>query len=337
MLIIVGIVVLALIAAGITVGIAAHPGGPDGRHRSRDQRPEPIERARRWRPSRPTRSRAIWRRSRPGNAEAALALGDTAPADTTFLTKRGPRGVGNELAPITDINVPEVDDEYAYQVAASFKLGKQAVNENFSVTKAGDQWKLRDAFNEIDLSFRSSKNLPTIINGVQAKSSKIRLFPGAYKFTTGSDNVSWGEDNVLLIQSPSEYPRGLSDLKATLTDEGTKAFSDAVSASLDNCLKSKKLSNPGCPNNVDPKVNSTYKFKDGTLKWEATTRERAFEDMQPRIEYSNPSIASAYISSACRPRVSATHRAGPARCTPYRSLQPRANMVQQPLKISWFS
>ena len=88
--------------------------------------------------------------------------------------------------------MPEVNDEYAYQVEASFKLGDQAVSENFNVVKAGDQWRLRETYNDIDLSFSRNRNLPMIINGVEAKTGKLRLFPGAYQFTTGSSYVTLG-------------------------------------------------------------------------------------------------------------------------------------------------
>ena len=71
-----------------------------------------------------------------GQAATALSLGDDAPADTSLLTD-AVLAQSNKLAPLTDINVPDVNDEYAYQVAASFKLGKQAVNENFSVAQIG--------------------------------------------------------------------------------------------------------------------------------------------------------------------------------------------------------
>ena len=47
--------------------------------------------------------------------------------------------------------MPEVDDEYAYRVAASFSMGKQAVNTDFSVEKDGDVWKLRDVAADLDL------------------------------------------------------------------------------------------------------------------------------------------------------------------------------------------
>ena len=337
-LIIVGIVVLALIAGGITTAVvlsrSAQTAGPDPGTGSSGgpgaSSAPPIA-------TKPSDAvKAYLEALAAGNAEAALALGDSAPSDTTFLTNEV-LAASNKLAPITDINVPEVNDEFAYQVAASYKLGKQAVDENFSVTKAGDQWKLRDSFNDnIDMSFRSNRNLPLIVNGVQAKTLKLRLFPGAYEFTTGTDNVSWGEDSVLIVQSPSEYPRGLTDIKPTLTEKGEKAFRDAVKASIDKCLKSNKISNPGCPNNVDPKkINSTYKFKDGTIAWEASRKNEAIEDMSIRLEYSNPSVASASIGLGITAEGDCDAPGGKCSLYPTSSLQPRATMLTNPIKLTW--
>jgi hypothetical protein len=331
---VVGVVVLALVAGAIVVGVAltrgsqtAGTGGGGGGTGGSSAPPATA--------SKPSDAvKAYLEAIASGNAEAAIALSDTAPTDATFLTDEVLQA-SNKLAPITEIEVPEVDDEYAYRVAASFKLGKQQVDENFSVTKAGDTWKLREGFNDIDLSSRS-RNFPLIINGVQAKTTKVRLFPGAYQFTTGSENVSWGEDNVLIVQSPSEYPRGISDLKPTVTAKGEKAFEDAVSASLDNCLKSKKLTNPGCPNNIDPKrLNSSYKIKDGTLKWEASRKDAALEDMTIRLEYSNPSIASAFLSLSLTAQADCDGYSGTCTVYPYRSAQPRANLVSGTLKVTW--
>ena len=336
-LVVVGAVVLVLIVGAIVAGIAltrraqtagTDPGG--GSNVPGQSSAPPVA-------DKPSDAvKAYLEALAAGDADAALALGDTAPSDSTFLTSEV-LAASKKLAPITGINVPEVDDEYAYRVAASFKLGDQAVDENFSVTKAGSSWKLRDAFNEIDLSARNTKDLPTIINGVQAKTSKVRLFPGAYQFTTGSENVSWGENDVLLVQSPSEYPRGLSDIKPTLTDKGEKGFKDAVSASVAKCLKSNRISNPGCPNDVDPKkINSTYKFKDGTIQWEASRADTAVEDMTTRLEYSNPAIVTAFINLGLT-AVGECDAPGGGKCTlyPSRSLQPRANLLTSPVKLTW--
>ncbi len=115
----------------------------------------------------------------------------------------------NKTAPITAINVPEVDDEYAYRVAASFSMGKQAVNTDFSVEKDGDVWKLRDVAADLDLRSKRAKTLPMLINGVNVETDKVLLFPGSYTFTTGSKYVDYGKSNTLVLKSPTEYPDGL--------------------------------------------------------------------------------------------------------------------------------
>lgn len=335
-LIIIGAVVLALIALAITAGVlllnrGTPSAGTDPNTNPGGQGPggssaPPLA----VKPS--DAVKAYLEALAAGQAETALSLGDSAPADTTFLTD-AVLAESNKLAPITEINVPEVNDEYAYEVDASFKLGKQAVTESFNVTKAGDQWKLRDTYNEVDLSFSRTRNIPMIVNGVQAKTTKLRLFPGAYQFATGSPNITWGETSTLLIQSPSDYPRSATDLKPTLSAAGEKTFIAAVTASVDKCLELRNLSNPGCPNNVQRWVSSGGKPKDGTVEWEVTERD-ALSAMEPQLDYANPAVARvSYVNLGLR----ATAQCGSETCrfTQFSGPSPRVNMLTEPLKVTW--
>ena len=119
-----------------------------------------------------------------------------------------------------------------------------------------------------------------IVNGVRAKTTKLRLFPGTYQFTTGSPNISWGDSGLLVIQSPSDYPSGVTDLRPKLSAAGEKAFVAAVTANVNKCLKSNKVKNPGCPNNVG-RVSGGVTPKEGTFEWEATEKD-ALDSMEPR-------------------------------------------------------
>ena len=258
-----------------------------------------------------------------GQAATALSLGDEAPADTSLLTD-AVLAQSNKLAPLTDINVPDVNDEYAYQVAASFKLGKQAVNENFSVRKSGDVWKLADTTQDIDLSFSRSASIPMIVNGVRAKTTKLRLFPGTYQFTSGSPNISWGDSGLLVIQSPSDYPSGVTDLRPKLSAAGEKAFVAAVTANVDKCLKSNKVKNSGCPNNVG-RVSGGVTPKEGTFKWEATEKD-ALDSMEPQLDYANESVARvSYLNLGLKATGQCDE--GPCTLTQYTNFRPRANML----------
>ena len=75
--------------------------------------------------------------------------------------------------------MPEVDDEYAYSVAASFKMGKQAVNADFSVEKDGRRLEAaRGRGYDLDLQSTPDKTLPMLINGVQRRDAdKVPVVP----------------------------------------------------------------------------------------------------------------------------------------------------------------
>lgn len=71
-----------------------------------------------------------------GDSASALALMADAPADTSLMSD-AVLAESNKLAPLTDINVPDTTDEFAYRVDASYKLGDSPVNESFNVKKNG--------------------------------------------------------------------------------------------------------------------------------------------------------------------------------------------------------
>jgi hypothetical protein len=263
-----------------------------------------------------------------GQADTALALADTAPADKTFLTNEV-LAASNKIAPLTEINVPEVTDEFAYQVAATYKIGDQAVSEDISVRKSGDGWKVRDVAADLRLGSLRNKTLPMAINGVAVKTDRIRLFPGAYQFSTGSRYISYGNGEPLLVQSPSDYPRGLSDLQPTLTEAGDKAFTAAVKDSLSSCLKSDQLANKGCPNNVTRVSGCTP--KDGTIEW--TANKDALDNLRPQLDYSNPAVAEANVVLGLSGE--GAYRGTTCRVTPFSTPDPRANMLRDPVRVTW--
>jgi hypothetical protein len=326
---IIGGVVLALIVAAIGIGVAVSRSGDDqvatggtgGGGGTSSAPPAEAKKA-------SDAVKGYLDALAAGDAQTALGFASTAPADTTFLTNEV-LAASNKTAPMTAVNVPEVDDEYAYRVTASYKLGSQNVSADFSVEKEGDTWKMREVAADLDLQSKRDKTLPMIINGVAVQSNKIALFPGAYTFTSGNKLVDYGKSNTLIVKSASDYPTGLSDIEPTLTSAGEKAFTSAVKDNVKKCMKSKDLKNSGCPNNVT-KVSGTTP-KEGTFKW--SYDEDALDNLKIRLDYDNPAIAesSVYLSM----KAEGDCKQGPCRITPFFSPKPSANMTQDPLKIVW--
>lgn len=325
--IIIGAGVLALVLVGTLIGFAVTRGNDKttttGGGGGSSQAPVPAQADK---PSDAVQS--YLQALAAGDSQTALSFASTQPADTTFLTNEV-LAVSNKLAPIADITVPVVDDEYAYTIKASYTRGGKKVNTAFSVQKDGDSWKLREAAYDLDLGSRLNKTLPMIINGVPVESDNIALFPGSYEFTTDTKNISYGKSNVVAIDSPSEYPRGLTKLEPTLTSTGEKAFTKALKASIKACMKSKKLKNPGCPNHVT-KVSGTTP-KEGTFKW--SWDKDSLDNLKIRLDYSNPAIASASVFLSMK--AEGDCKQGRCRITPWTSPKPSAKLTADKIKVVW--
>lgn len=334
---IIGAAVLALIILGVAGGLLASRGndtagtapvGPAGQSQSASaSAPAPVA------ATASDAVRSYLEALAAGKAATALALGDSQPADKTFLTD-AVLADSNSRAPITDIQVPEVTDEYAFRVDASYKLGSEAVTEDFSVRKVGSGWKLTKTFNEVNLGFVRSKTLAMLINKVPVKTDKVRLFPGSYAFTSGTPYVNYGEESTVLLKSPSDYTSTTSDLKPTLTEAGTTAFEKAVESKLRKCAQNGELAPSGCPNRI--REASYQKIDDDTAKWKLS--EESLDNLRTRLNFENPVIAEAtgsveYTFEAKGTQFDRKAVFGPQRVTTYLTMS--ANMSEEPLKVNF--
>lgn len=330
-LIIVGAAVLALILLGVTGGILLLNKGGSATGENDPGTSDPSKAAEAA--ENPSDAvKAYLEALAAGQADTALALGEDQPADKTFLSA-AVLADSNKRAPITEINVPEVTDENTYSVDATYKIGEESVTESFSVNKVGDAWKLTKTYAEMDLSYTRNKTLPMKINGTELKTDKVRIFPGSYEFTSDSKYIDYGEENVLLLKSPSDYPSA-SDIRPTLTEAGYNDFVKTAKAALDSCVKQKKLAPTGCPFGI--KALSGQKIDESSIKWELT--EDPFENLKPRLDSQNPAVveASASMTFEFSAKGTSSGRSttfGPQKV--FRYVQMSANMTQDPLKVTF--
>lgn len=266
-----------------------------------------------------------------GNAEAALALSEDTPADKTFLTDAVLKA-SNDRAPITEINVPEVSDKYTYSVEATYKMGDQAVSEDFNVSESGGTWKLSRAYVENNFSYLRHKTLPMMINGVEVKTDKVRLFPGSYEFTTGLKNIDYGSENVLLIQSPSGYASA-TDIRPTLTEAGYNAFVKSAKTQISSCLKQKKLAPSGCPFGL--KARTGQRIDEKSIVW--TLKEDPFANLKAELDYRNPALAEASESMEFEFKATGTDngRKGTFDQSVYKYVQLSADMTKDPVQVKF--
>jgi hypothetical protein len=265
-----------------------------------------------------------------GQAEAALAFGKDQPADKTFLTD-AVLADSVKRAPITDINVPEVADENAYQVSATYKIGGQAVNENFYVSKEGDVFQLSNTTQDLDLGSARSNTVPMLLNGVKVTADKVTLLPGSYAATSGIANVNYGSKSTFVLKSPEDYAS--IQLTPTLSKAGSAAFVKGAKTAMDACLKQHSLAPKGCPFALTK--SSDQKIDSGSIRW--TLSGNPWSNLKPRLDYQNPAIAeaSASMTFSFRAHGSQNGRSGTFRQKVYEFVQMTGNVTKSPVKVTF--
>jgi hypothetical protein len=222
----------------------------------------------------PAQSNAPHDTPRPSDAVSAylqaLAAGD---AVTALSYAAGPAPKGDLLtdevlaeslnrAPLTEINVPVVEDQGATSVSATYTLGKSAISESFDVVKVADAWKLSRAIKDLDLGFIVGGPVPVKINGVKVDEDSVAVLPGSYAFTTGLPYVGYGSKNVVLVKSPY-VEADTYRIQSQLTNSGEKAVRSAAEKSFNECLNAHSLTPKNCP----MKFNSKYRYTESTITW----------------------------------------------------------------------
>jgi len=222
----------------------------------------------------PSQSGAPQQASRPSDAVAAylqaLATGDATtalsyaadPAPTGRLLTNEVLAQSQKRAPLTDIDVPVVEDQNAKSVSARYTLGKADVSESFDVVKVGDIWKITRAVKDLDISYIVDGSVPVKINGVKVSEKSVAVLPGSYAFTTGLSYVGYGSKNVVLVKSPY-VEADTYQIQSELTRAGKKAVISATKRSFNKCLQQHSLSPSNCPQKFDSK----YSYKKGTITW----------------------------------------------------------------------
>jgi hypothetical protein len=222
----------------------------------------------------PSQSGAPQQAVRPSDAVVAylqaLATGDATTA-LSYAADPAPTGplLTNEVltqslkrAPLTDIDVPVVEDQNAKSVSARYTLDKSEVSESFDVVKVGHIWKISRAVKDLDISSIVDGSVPVKINGVKVSEKSVAVLPGSYAFTTGLSYVGYGSKNVVLVKSPY-VEADTYQIQSELTKAGKKAVISATKRSFNKCLQQHSLSPSNCPQKFDSK----YNYKKGTITW----------------------------------------------------------------------
>jgi hypothetical protein len=219
-----------------------------------------------------------------GDATTALSYAaDPAPKGPLLTDKVLARSL--ERTPLTDIDVPVVEDQNANSVSATYRLGSSSVSESFDVVKVADSWRLSRIVKDLDVSFIVDGPIPVKINGVEVTDESVAVLPGSYAFTTGLPYVGYGSKNVVLVKSPYGQADTFS-IQSQLTSAGEEAAVKAAKKSYNECLEANSLNPDNCPQ----KFNTKYDWDKSTINWEEVGNdpfqkaEVTFSGTQARIE-----------------------------------------------------
>jgi len=265
-LIIVGAAALAIILMAVLAVVvatqgrpAANPGGNTG---TQGQQTDPSHGTAPQNTPRPSDAVTAYLQAlSAGDAVTALSYAAD-PAPTGRLLTNEVLAESRERAPLTEIQVPVMEDQSAKSVSATYLLGNSTVSESFDVVKVGDSWKLSRAVKDLDLSFIVDGSVPVKINGVKVTESSVAVLPGSYEFTTGLRYVGYGSKNVVLVKSPY-VEADTYRLQSQLTKSGKKAAISATKKSYNRCLDAHSLNPKNCPMNFESK----YSYRKSTITW----------------------------------------------------------------------
>jgi hypothetical protein len=195
-----------------------------------------------------------------GNADVALALTTSPPADQTLLTS-AVLAQSKSNGGVTHIKVAPVTDQTVKTLPATYQVGKVKVSESFAVTKVGDQWKVDETYSELDLSKARSSTYPLTVNKVRVLLTRVNVFPGTYVLGASSSYVSYGKSVVVTKPGQTVTTSGRS---IRITSAGSKRMVAAAKGSLATCLKQHKLAPKGCPFAA---TANGYKVTVSTVRW----------------------------------------------------------------------
>ncbi|MFT3861590.1 hypothetical protein [Micropruina sp.] len=212
-----------------------------------------------------------------GDAATALSLAAAAPSDTTLLTNSVlATSTAGKLA---DISVPEVTDQNATTVSASYTLGGKPVRATFAVKNVGGQFRLTQIASEVDLS--SLSEVAVTVAGLRPGADVVQLFPGVYPVKPVNKFYALSTSSVRVadlgdVTAPSA--------KLSLSSSGKSALISATKKKYSWCLKQNSVKPSGCGFAV--RIPTGVKLRTSTISW--TTRSGAkWAAMKPKLISAN--------------------------------------------------
>lgn len=219
-----------------------------------------------------------------GDADQALSFAQQRPSDTSLLTDEVLRK-SNELGAIRNV---EISSRSGSTVRVNYQIDGSPAFATLQVTETNDGWKLRTAAFPISVMARSDA-APLLLNGVEVVEGAV-AFPGVYEVDTGSQHLSWNQDEVVIRADDAAV---LLPLTLTISDDGEEAARDAIRATWDTCMEKRELKPKGCPFQME--LDGTV--KSDTIRWSAEPHPADVWQMAPLTD---PTKVSGPVSYGLR-------------------------------------
>lgn len=228
-----------------------------------------------------------------GDAETALGFIMTS-GDTSLLTDEV-LTASQELAPIDDI-VVEDDSEgeggYESVISASFTIGGEAVEREFTVYSSDDSWVISDGL--IFATLSNFAGLDPTVNGVTPADPETLLFPGAYQIGLGYEEFALDADTDTFTLATDADSEQFWDIYPVLTDDGAATFRSLVRAAIEECVAMKTLATPCGMDLTDIDLTGYTPVEDSVTRTVPSEEWSEFDSVIPEVDYSTPSIVSTY-------------------------------------------
>ncbi|WP_148281534.1 DUF4878 domain-containing protein [Tsukamurella sp. 1534] len=204
-----------------------------------------------------------------GDAKKALSYGKAAPASTELLTDEVLRKQTG-IAPIKDVTIVSEEGGYMGKVHLTVTIGDVAYDEEITLEKVGDEWKLAAAAVQTKpyFSYDTDKANLTVLGKDLPASGVVYTFPGtldlgskntnlAVKKDDGGSGRNTGQASVKGLSMFGSISSGAS-VQFALSDPAKASAREQIGAKYAACAASKDRAPSGCPQADFTGENGSY-------------------------------------------------------------------------------
>ncbi|GAB3848629.1 hypothetical protein [Nesterenkonia populi] len=207
-----------------------------------------------------------------------------------------------ELAEVSDLQVEEAsgEEEFGQPVDFSWTVGGEEHSGTVEASQdfRSEEWEVNDIFATASLTLpESSGDLDYTVNGQEDVSSRIDVVPGlAYEVDVDHENYTLTNDQAnddgWFLLGEDDYI-GFSSSDLALTEEAEDQWRELIVSEVEECMDSGEAE-PGCGLDI---VYGNVEVDDGTVQRSMdTSSEQSLNSIEPRIDFNNPNLVSAWIS-----------------------------------------